>query len=53
MNKTPLILVGTNRVSITLCRWIEYPDGWYGYVKSPAYKGSTASFYSKKEWNEL
>lgn len=38
--------------SVTLYKWREYPDGFYGYQMSTAgeWKSKIARFFSKKEW---
>jgi len=49
MNTSKLNLTSKN-AAITLGKWAEYPDGWYGYPESVTWAAKEASFYSKKEW---
>lgn len=40
---------------VTLVKWLDYSDGWYGYTKTnlaakPRTAMSEPSFYSRKEW---
>jgi hypothetical protein len=49
MNNSKLNLTSKNG-AITLAKWTEYPDGWYGYPESVTWASKDASFYSKREW---
>lgn len=56
MNTTPITLMRLKEGSdVTLVKWLDYSDGWYGYTKTnlaakPRTAMSEPSFYSRKEW---